>query len=124
MKWHQARQGLLAENVANADSPGYRARDLKQASFADLVQRERPAAVLQTARTNPQHIAAAPLSHPGGGFAVEEDNRWETTPSGNAVSLEDEMMKVTANQMDYQAAASLYSRSLAMLRIALGQNGA
>jgi len=42
-------------------------------------------------------------------------------PGGNAVNLEDEMMKVAANQMDYQAATSLYSRSMGLFRVALGK---
>jgi len=42
-------------------------------------------------------------------------------PAGNAVSLEDEMLKVAANQMDYQAATSLYSRSLGLIKSAVGK---
>ncbi len=42
-------------------------------------------------------------------------------PRGNAVSLEDEMLKVAANQMDYQAVTSLYTRSLALIKTALGK---
>ena len=49
-------------------------------------------------------------------------SRWnEARPSGNAVSLEDEMMKVAANQMDYQAATTLYSRSLGLVKTAIGK---
>ena len=43
-------------------------------------------------------------------------------PTGNAVNLEDEMMKVAANQMDYQAATSLYTRSLGLIKTAIGKN--
>ena len=43
---------------------------------------------------------------------------FQTRPAGNAVNLEDEMLKVSANQMDYAAATSLYSRSLRLLKIA------
>jgi flagellar basal-body rod protein FlgB len=42
-------------------------------------------------------------------------------PSGNAVDLTDEMMKLAANQMDYQAATTLYSKSLNLLKTALGK---
>jgi flagellar basal-body rod protein FlgB len=47
--------------------------------------------------------------------------RFETTPSGNSVSLEDEMLKVSQNQADYQLVASLYQKSLQMLRMAAGK---
>jgi flagellar basal-body rod protein FlgB len=46
---------------------------------------------------------------------------YETRPAGNAVNLEDEMMKVSANQMDYAAATSLYTRSLGLLKTAIGK---
>ena len=48
-------------------------------------------------------------------------NDFEITPEGNGVTLEDEMMKVTSNQMDYQAVTTLYSRSLRLLKTALGR---
>ena len=44
-----------------------------------------------------------------------------TRPAGNAVNLEDQMLKVSANQMDYAAATSLYSRSLGLLKTAIGK---
>ena len=48
-------------------------------------------------------------------------NKYDVRPAGNAVKLEDEMMKVAGNQMDYQAAISLYSRSLGLIRTAMGK---
>ena len=47
--------------------------------------------------------------------------RFETTPNGNAVNLEDEMLKVAQNQSDYQLAASLYSKGLGLMKIAIGK---
>jgi len=124
LKWHQARQRLLAENVANADTPGYKARDLEAPSFATLVERHTTVRTTAIQTTHASHIAAAPPGRAGEAFAPTTGAAWETRPSGNSVSLEEQMMKVTANQADYQAASSLYSRSLALLRIALGQGGA
>ena len=46
---------------------------------------------------------------------------FQTRPAGNAVSLEEEMLKVSANQMDYAAATSLYSKSLHLLKMAIGK---
>ena len=48
-------------------------------------------------------------------------NGFLTKPAGNAVNLEDQMLKVSANQMDYAAATSLYSRSLGLLKTAIGK---
>ena len=118
MEWNQSRQKLLAENVANADTPGYRGRDLVKFDF-ESVMRAQNLNSITTVTTNSRHIAAR---NPGGigssEFAVQS---YEITPNGNSVVLEDEMMKVAANQMDYQAAASLYSRSIKLIRTALGR---
>lgn len=117
MHWHQERQRLLAENVANADTPGFKPRDL--APMQGQPANGAPRAQLAMATTNPAHVGQA-----GGGasaFRMSDSRKYDTRPAGNAVSLEDEMLKVAANQMDYQAAASLYSRSLALLKSAVGK---
>jgi flagellar basal-body rod protein FlgB len=48
-------------------------------------------------------------------------NNFEITPEGNGVTLEDEMMKVASNQMDYQAATTLYTRSMRLIKTAIGR---
>jgi flagellar basal-body rod protein FlgB len=117
MHWHQERQRLLAENVANADTPRFQPRDLTPPKF----DQTRPGvAAVALARTSPTHLAS-----PGGGskFQMARVDTFEARPSGNAVSLEDEMLKVASNQMDYQAATTLYSRGLGLFRSALGRRG-
>ena len=120
MKWHQTRQSLLAENVANAETPGYRGRDLKAYGFADHM-RELSVATISTTATDPGHIVKAGSG--AGGFGSRQLNNFEITPEGNGVTLEDEMMKVTTNQMDYQAVTAVYSRSIRILKTALGRQG-
>jgi flagellar basal-body rod protein FlgB len=115
MQWHQERQRVLAENVANADTPKFRPHDLKPLDFGREVQR---AGQVRLASTDPAHITASSAS---GAFATERPGKYEVRPAGNAVNLEDEMMKVAGNQMDYQAAISLYSRSMGLFRTALGK---
>ena len=119
MKWHQTRQGLLAENVANAETPGYRGRDLKAFGFAEHM-RNLSSASISTVSTNPGHIVS--VSSDGDGFGSRALNNFEVTPEGNGVTLEDEMMKVTNNQMDYQAVTALYSRSIRIIKTALGRS--
>ena len=116
MNWHQERQRLLAENVSNADTPNYRARDLAPLDFGRQVQE--PNGQLTLALTSPAHIAGG---SDAGRFAARAQNKYDVRPAGNGVSLEDEMMKVAANQMDYQAAVSLYSRSMGLIKTALGR---
>jgi len=114
MEWHQERQRVLAENVANADTPNYHARDLAPPDFSHEMQ-----AALTLDRTNPLHITA----QAGGGsaFATDSSDRYQIRPRGNSVTHEDEMMKVASNQMDYEAVTSLYTRSLALIKLAIGR---
>ena len=114
MQWHQQRQQLLAQNVSNADTPHYRPLDLVEQKFQ--LGAPGPANVA-LARTDPGHIAGA-LSDSD---FRSDPNQFQVRPAGNAVNLEDEMIKVAANQMDYQAATQLYSRSLGLLRTAVGK---
>ena len=117
LDWGQQRQKLLADNVANADTPNYRARDLAPLKF-DPPGMAGEVAPLVLAKTEPGHIGGIGAS--GSQFRSKSD-RYETRPGGNSVSLEDEMMKVAANQMDYQAVSALYTRSLNLLKTALGK---
>ncbi len=71
------------------------------------------------ATTESGHIGGISMS--GTTFRTESKGNFEVAPTGNSVNLEDEMMKVAANQMEYQAATALYSRSLNLLKTALGK---
>ena len=115
MRWHQQRQDLLAENVSNADTPGYKGRDLKAMDFGSMVASLDP---VSTVATDPMHFSVNSSGEDGPDS--EQQANFEVTPEGNGVTLEDEMMKVTANQMDYQAVTSLYTKSLQLIRTALG----
>jgi flagellar basal-body rod protein FlgB len=117
MNWHQERQRLLAENVANADTPGYRGRDLAPLDFGRQV--ERASGQLQLALTAPTHLSGSGLA--GSGFPLDRSGKYDVRPMGKTVNLEDEMMKVAANQMDHQAAISLYARSMGLLKTAIGK---
>lgn len=121
MHWHQARQRVLAENVANADTPGYRAHELKPMSFGETMAALKMESVAQ-ARTHRSHIQGPLILASGAGAQRREQDGWEITPEGNGVVLEEEMMKVAGNQFDFQLASSLYSRSLGLLRTAIGRN--
>ena len=116
MQWHQERQRLLAENVANSDTPSFRPRDLAPLSFERTMQM--PSSV-SLSRTETSHIASSESSSTS--FATSRLGNYEVRPTGNAVNLEDEMIKVSANQMDFQAATTLYTRSLDLIKTAIGR---
>ena len=118
MKWHQSRQSLLAENVANADTPGFKGRDLKAFGFEEHMQ-NLSTAKIETVATQPTHFSVQGTESDG--FGPRRLNNFEITPEGNGVTIEDEMMKVASNQMDYQAITAIYTRSLRILKSALGK---
>src|SRR6185312_13349480 len=104
MEWHQERQRVLAENVANADTPNYRARDLVPPKFDAAAP---TVASIALARTSSAHLGGSEAS--GTAFGTDrKSGNYEVRPSGTAVNLEEQMMKVAANQMDYQAVTALY----------------
>lgn len=115
MYWLNERQRVLAENVANADTPGFRGRDLKQLDFHDALK---SADSVQLATTTPGHIGGTAATSR---FPTDNRGGFETTPRGNAVVLEDEMLKVAQTQMDHQAATQLYARSIGLIKTALGR---
>ena len=126
MRFLQSRQKVLAENVANADTPGYKPKDIAQIGIdpasrgADATRRMAVAHYNQAAglmTTSAMHIN--PAANSAG--TVDRGVRYETRPSANAVSLEDEMLKVSQNQIDFQTAANLYQRGLATLKTAIGR---
>ena len=116
MAWHQERQRVLANNVANADTPKFKPRDLVPPDFGRTAPAAGPAVLV---RTDPMHLSASGAG--GGSPAIDSRARYQVRPTGNAVSLEEEMMKVAANQMDYQTVTTLYSRGLGLIKTALGK---
>jgi flagellar basal-body rod protein FlgB len=118
MQWHQERQRVLSENVSNSDTPNFRPRDLVEPKFDKTGAPAGVMGSLPMMRTTTSHFAQS-----GGGQTFDQNKRtgFETRPAGNAVNLEGEMLKVSANQMDYAAVTSLYSKSLHLLKTAIGK---
>jgi flagellar basal-body rod protein FlgB len=118
MAWLGERQQVLAQNVANLDTPGFVPHDLKKPDFRALVADASMRIPLSS--TQPSHLAAL---RPGTATAARVDagKGAERMPSGNAVSLEGEMMKVSETASDYAIMSNLYRRHLTMLKTALGR---
>jgi flagellar basal-body rod protein FlgB len=122
MAWFGARSSVLAQNVANADTPGYEARDLKPLDFkAELKRAGGAAATPVLAVTDPRHLAQAPGGRAPGVDVRKEPEPFETALSGNTVNLEQQMGKLGETQHGYQTVVELYRKHLAMFRTALGR---
>ena len=119
MQWHQERQRVLAENVSNASTPNFKPRDLVEPKFDQKGGGVEGMATLAMMKTSTSHMNS---SNPGPSFNHDGGrNAFLTRPAGNSVNLEEQMLKVSANQMDYAAATSLYSRSLGLIKTAIGK---
>ena len=118
MQWHQQRQNVLAENVSNANTPNFKPRDLVEPKFDETGANAGQVGSLPMLRTSQAH---SPTSGAEPTFDQNRRVGFQTRPAGNAVSLEEEMLKASANQMDYAAATSLYSKSLHLLKMAVGK---
>jgi flagellar basal-body rod protein FlgB len=120
LAWLGEREVVLGQNLANADTPGYRPRDLRPADFARLAEgASGPARRVEIARTDAAHIGV------GSRVRIGLDSRpaesvYETTPNGNAVILEEQMAKVGQTALDHQLTSNLYRKYLGMIRLALG----
>ncbi len=111
--WLQSRQRVLAQNIANADTPGYQPQDLR--SFAAVLARRGGGVAL--AQTQPAH-----LSGQGGEASARADrNVTDRTPDGNAVSLDQQAVKMAETDTAHALAINLYRRYAAMYRTALGR---
>ena len=113
LNWLDERQRVIAQNVANADTPGYVGRDLNQPT--DFARALSEGGGVRMTRTSAMHIA------PGGPAARFEVNRApdsETTLDGNSVVVEEQMLKMAESRMAYDAAIGFYQKSMQMLRMA------
>lgn len=110
------RTALLAQNVSNSDTPNYRARDLKPVNFAqELSRANRPVTM---AATQANHLP--PVSKPEA-FRSINGRSYESTISKNSVVLEEQMMKLSQTQGEYEGATTLYRKYLDMVKLTLGR---
>jgi flagellar basal-body rod protein FlgB len=124
------RQRVIGQNVANADTPGYRPVDLKPFAFQGLVDGQAQASLAMTgagkalapAQTTVGHLPGiAPKK--GTSFRSSTADDSETTLNGNSVNLEDQMIKMSDARTQYDAAIGFYQKSLDLLRLAARRPG-
>lgn len=108
------RQVIIAQNVANADTPGYQAKDLMP--FAESYQSSDGGGTMRM--TRPGHIGG----HVTDGLGLNAANsNGSTDPNGNSVSIEQEMLKAVDVKQQHERALAIYKSSLSILRVSLGR---
>ncbi|MCC7284428.1 MAG: flagellar biosynthesis protein FlgB [Acetobacteraceae bacterium] len=110
LAWIGRRQEVLAQNIANADTPGWKTRDLKP--FAELLARGGGVAPWQT---QPNHLAPRHRADEGRKLAGER------APDGNAVVLDAELGKIADAETAHSLVTGLYSKYLGMFRTVAGR---
>jgi flagellar basal-body rod protein FlgB len=117
MRYIAERQGVLAQNIANVNTPGYIAKDLKPVDFAKVLTHHE--AKLGMAITNPGHVQPALQSN----FQeVKKKRSFETTINGNNVVLEEQMQKLSENDGNFQQTSALYKKMVGLVKLATGAN--
>ena len=119
LSWLTQRQEVLAHNIANADTPKYKARDLKAFNFKEIVRRE--GMQLNIEVSDPVHMPGK-RKRIRDFIEFEERRPFETSPNGNSVVLEEQMGKINGSQINHKLTTNLYKKHLNMFRIALGKS--
>ena len=121
MGWLAERQGVLAQNIANADTPDYRAKDVKAPSFSKTMSSSNHnIKMVQTAKGH--------MIGPGNTMnsrLIKERNKdvYEVSPNDNAVIMEEQLIKISESSMNFKLASSIYSKNLSMFKMALNGTG-
>lgn len=106
-----ARHRVVAENIANADTPGYRSRDIQP--FSEMVN-----AGLTLARTRPGHLDAEG-QRPGDLLPRETDD--PAAPNGNSVAVEEEALRATETVAQHRLALAVYGKVVDLMQLGLGR---
>lgn len=129
-----SRQKVLAENIANADTPGYTPRDVDEKSFqkamAEVQSQGKPAMrMFTTEGEGAQYSAPGQLASTTAGVPnmppvkIVSTPGYEKTINGNSVVLEEQVAHLSDTRMRYDAAVGLYQKSLGLIRLALKAPG-
>lgn len=116
MSWVGQRQTVLSQNIANANTPNYRSKELEAMNFDKELSRLEPVRMRATAGNHLSGTVVPPKHR------VEKDRLkdvYEVNPDGNSVVMEEQLMKVSDNQIQYQLAAGVYQKNMKMFHIAL-----
>ena len=116
------RQNVLADNIANANTPGFRPNDVKAPDFKKILAKAAADATPMKglAMTDSKHLGLA-----DGGSIADSDNvyassTYEVAPDGNGVDLEEQMLKASKNNTEAGIVVGLYAKQLSFLRTAVG----
>ena len=123
MDWLEARQKELAQNIANADTPGFQPRDLKPVDFKAMLGRTASSmAMTGLATPNADHLTSGGKKAGTSAQGTQKSREtYEVSPAGNAVVLEEQLLKMNQTVTDHQFISNLYQKQIDMLEMATGK---
>lgn len=120
MDFLNQRQRIISQNIANADTPGYRPHDLKDADFGrtlrQIVDTQKMGVYLET--TNGMHMP--PPNQAPTGKEINQKKVYEVAPVGNAVVMEEQLLSSNKAMSDYNLMTGLYQKNIGLIKTALG----
>lgn len=122
MDWLAQRQKVVSQNLANANTPGYQAKDIKEIDFKSALSRTlaQETQSIPATRTDPAHLTGSlPQAGP---YRTETSRRpFEYTLDKNGVDVEEQMEKAASNRSAYELASNLVLKNLNLIRTAIGR---
>lgn len=115
------RQATLAVNIANVDTPGFKARDVKAPDFKAMMKQARSSSVSTDStmsRTHKMHLS--PASQRGAYTMIDRVDISENNPNRNGVNIDNELQKVAFTQAEYGKVVSIYRKNISLVRTAIG----
>jgi len=117
MHWHEARQKYIADAVSNANTPRYVPKDLEPLKFKEMLAKTSASLSVKPAITSGKHLSSAISSNKDTDFKVlEQKDTYETSPTGNSVVLEEQLMKMNNNQLDHRLTTTIYKKTINALK--------
>ena len=117
MKYMSERQGVLAQNIANMDTPAYKAQDLKKLDFKRLAEEQHHR--LEMVATNPAHQSGTLVGGPVF-TTIKDKDTFETRPNQNNVVMEDQMGKVSDTNAEFELSSTMIKKFTSLYREASG----
>lgn len=127
MKHLAERQRVIAENIANSETPRFKAQEVEAPDFSSLLAAHGAAGGMPRV-SRPRIQITSGMSALGatppraGSNIIVDKNTSETKPDGNNVTLEEQLLKMGQVQADFAAMTNLYRKQMALIKTAIGRN--
>lgn len=119
MNYLDTKQGVIAQNIANADTPDYRAHELTDVDFGSILREVSGRYNVRMEATAPGHLSSN--NDPANPRNVKSRMTYEVAPAGNSVIIEEQMVNATKNTMDFNLLTNLMRKNVTMIMTSLGR---